>query len=44
MNLNEEIRWLAVQMRPFLRAQVLSVVFTLLSSAMFLLDPLIIKG
>lgn len=43
MNFKKEIRWLAVQMRPFLRAQVLSVFFTILSSAMFLLDPLIIK-
>lgn len=43
MNFRKEIRWLAVQMRPFLRAQILSVIFTILSSAMFLLDPLIIK-
>src|SRR5260370_36892224 len=43
MTFKKEIRWLVAQMRPFLRAQVLSVLFTVLSSAMFLLDPLIIK-
>src|SRR5258708_1498367 len=43
MTFKKEFRWLVAQMRPFLRAQVLSVLFTVLSSAMFLLDPLIIK-
>jgi ABC-type multidrug transport system fused ATPase/permease subunit len=43
MNLRREIRWLAGQMRPLLRAQLFSIFFTMLSSAMFLLDPLIIK-
>ena len=43
MNFKKEIRWLVAQMRPFLRAQLLSVFFTVLSSAMFLLDPLIIE-
>ena len=43
MSFKREIRWLASQMRPLLRAQLLSVFFTMLSSAMFLLDPLIIK-
>jgi ABC-type bacteriocin/lantibiotic exporter with double-glycine peptidase domain len=43
MNLKTEIRWFIAQMRPLLRPHLLSVFFTVLSSAMFLLDPLIIK-
>src|SRR5215472_11802646 len=43
MRFKKEIRWFIMQMRPLLRAQFLSVFFTVLSSAMYLLDPLIIK-
>jgi len=43
MSFKKEIRWFITQMRPLLRAQFLSVFFTVLSSAMYLLDPLIIK-
>ena len=43
MSFKKEIRWFITQMRPLFRGQFLSVFFTVLSSAMYLLDPLIIK-
>jgi ABC-type bacteriocin/lantibiotic exporter with double-glycine peptidase domain len=42
-NPNKQFRWFARQLRPLIRAQVLSVSLIVLSSLMFLLDPLIIK-
>src|SRR5712671_5663265 len=41
--LNNQWRWFARQLRPFLRAHLLSVCLIVLSSLMFLLDPLLIK-
>jgi len=41
--LNKQFQWFLRQLRPLLRAHVLSVSLVLLSSFMFLLDPLLIK-
>ncbi len=41
--LNKQFRWFLRQLRPLLRAHVLSVSLVVLSSLMFLLDPLLIK-
>src|SRR5207247_9486030 len=41
--LNKQFQWFLRQLRPLLRAHVLSVSLGLLSSFMFLLDPLLIK-
>ena len=38
-----ELRWLIRQLRPLLRSHLLSVLLIVLSSLMFLLDPLLIK-
>jgi ABC-type bacteriocin/lantibiotic exporter with double-glycine peptidase domain len=43
LRLNPKFRWFVRQVRPFLRAHLLSVSMIVLSSLMFLLDPLIIK-
>jgi len=43
LKLNPQFRWFARQLRPLIRAHLLSVSFIVLSSLMFLLDPLIIK-
>lgn len=43
MKLNPQFRWFALQLRPLIRAHLLSVCLIVLSSLMFLLDPLIIK-
>ena len=43
LRLNPQFRWFVRQVRPFLRAHVLSVSMMVLSSLMFLLDPLLIK-
>ncbi len=43
MNPNTQFRWFARQLRPLLRTHVLSVSLMVLSSLMFLLDPLLIK-
>ena len=43
LRLNPQFRWFVRQVRPFLRAHLLSVSMIVLSSLMFLLDPLIIK-
>ena len=43
LRLNPQFRWFARQLRPLIRAHVLSVTLIVLSSLMFLLDPLIIK-
>jgi ABC-type multidrug transport system fused ATPase/permease subunit len=43
MTFKKEVRWFIVQIRPLLRPHLLSVFFTVLSSAMYLVDPLIIK-
>lgn len=40
---NKEFRWFTRQLRPLIRAHVFSVSLIVLSSLMFLLDPLIIK-
>src|SRR2546427_3163963 len=40
---NNQWSWFARQLRPFLRAHLLSVCLIVLSSLMFLLDPLLIK-
>ena len=40
---NKQLRWFAGQLRPLIRAHVLSVGLIVLSSLMFLLDPLIVK-
>jgi ABC-type bacteriocin/lantibiotic exporter with double-glycine peptidase domain len=40
---NKQFRWFARQLRPLIRAHVLSVSLIVLSSLMFLLDPLVIK-
>src|SRR6266850_3615670 len=40
---NNQWGWLARQLRPFLRAHLFSVCLIVLSSLMFLLDPLLIK-
>jgi len=40
---NRQLRWFARQLRPLIRAHVLSVFLIVLSSLMFLVDPLIIK-
>src|SRR6266404_5701387 len=42
-NRNTQFRWFARQLRPLLRAHLLSVSLIVLSSLMFLLDPLLIK-
>jgi len=42
-NRNKQFRWFARQLRPLIRAHVLSVFLIVLSSLMFLVDPLIIK-
>src|ERR1051326_351102 len=38
-----ELRWLIQQLRPLLRSHLASVLLMVLSSLMFLLDPLLIK-
>ena len=38
-----ELRWLIRQLRPLLRSHLLSILLMVLSSLMFLLDPLLIK-
>src|SRR6267378_4018223 len=43
LRLNPQFRWFVRQVRPFLRAHLLSVSMIVLSSLMFLLDPLLIK-
>ncbi len=43
LKLNPQCRWFARQLRPLIRAHLLSVSLIVLSSLMFLLDPLIIK-
>ena len=43
LRLNPQFRWFVRQARPFLRAHLLSVSMIVLSSLMFLLDPLLIK-
>ncbi len=43
LKLNPQFRWFARQLRPLIRAHLLSVSLIVLSSLMFLLDPLIIK-
>jgi ABC-type bacteriocin/lantibiotic exporter with double-glycine peptidase domain len=43
LKLNAQFRWFARQLRPLIRAHLLSVSLIVLSSLMFLLDPLIIK-
>src|SRR5258708_16125646 len=40
---NNQWGWFARQLRPFLRSHLLSVCLIVLSSLMFLLDPLLIK-
>jgi ABC-type multidrug transport system fused ATPase/permease subunit len=40
---NPQFRWFACQLRPLLRAHLLSMSLMVLSSLMFLLDPLLIK-
>src|SRR5690242_19819088 len=40
---NKQFRWFAHQLRPLVRAHLLSVSLIVLSSLMFLIDPLIIK-
>jgi len=42
-NSNTQFRWFARQLRPLLRAHLLSMSLMVLSSLMFLLDPLLIK-
>jgi ABC-type bacteriocin/lantibiotic exporter with double-glycine peptidase domain len=42
-NSNRQFRWFARQLRPLLRAHLLSMSLMVLSSLMFLLDPLLIK-
>jgi len=42
-NRNTQFRWFARQLRPLLRAYALSVSLIVMSSMMFLLDPLLIK-
>src|SRR5260221_7736683 len=41
--LNAQLRWFVRQLRPLLRAHLISVSLIVLSSMMFLLDPLLIK-
>jgi ABC-type multidrug transport system fused ATPase/permease subunit len=41
--LNPQLRWFARQLRPLIRAHLLSISLIVLSSLMFLLDPLLIK-
>src|SRR6267378_626563 len=41
--LNTQLRWFVHQLRPLLRAHLLSVFLIVLTSLMFLLDPLLIK-
>src|SRR5436190_12330849 len=41
--LNKQFRWFLHQLRPLLRAHLLSVSLIVLSSMMFLLDPLLIR-
>src|SRR5439155_7330627 len=41
--LNKQFRWFLHQLRPLLRARLFSVSLIVLSSLMFLLDPLLIK-
>jgi len=41
--LNPQLRWFVQQLRPFMRAHLLSISLIVLSSLMFLLDPLLIK-
>src|SRR3989442_6725268 len=41
--LNKQFRWFLRQLRPLLRAHLFSVSLVVLSSLMFLLDPLLIK-
>src|SRR5260370_18231514 len=43
LRLNPQFQWFVRQVRPFLQAHLLSVSMIVLSSLMFLLDPLIIK-
>src|SRR5260370_16351055 len=43
LRLNAQFQWFVRQVRPFLQAHLLSVSLIVLSSLMFLLDPLIIK-
>jgi len=43
LKLNKQFRWFLHQLRPFLPAHLLSVSLIVLSSFMFLLDPLLIK-
>lgn len=43
LRLNKQFRWFVRQLRPFLPAHLLSVSMIVLSSLMFLLDPLLIK-
>lgn len=43
LKLNPQFRWFARQLLPLIRGHLLSVSFIVLSSLMFLLDPLIIK-
>src|SRR5260370_30377377 len=43
LRLNAQFQWFVRQVRPFLQAHLLSVSMIVLSSLMFLLDPLIIK-
>src|SRR6266852_4475294 len=40
---NSQLRWFVHKLRPLLRAHLLSVFLIVLSSLMFLLDPLLIK-
>jgi ABC-type bacteriocin/lantibiotic exporter with double-glycine peptidase domain len=43
LRLNPQFRWFARQLRPLIRAHLLGVTLIVLSSLMFLLDPLIIR-
>src|SRR6266852_1471993 len=40
---NSQLRWLVRKLRPLFRAHLLTICLTVLSSLMFLLDPLLIK-
>src|SRR2546426_11567621 len=43
LKFNPQLSWFARQLRPLIRAHLLSVSLIVLSSMMFLLDPLLIK-
>jgi ABC-type bacteriocin/lantibiotic exporter with double-glycine peptidase domain len=43
MNHSSEFRWLALQVKPFLRLHLASYLCILIASTLILLDPLIVK-